>query len=686
MMRIVMVELLNWASFRGTHVFNFSTEKKLNGYAIFGINSRGKTSFTNAIEWAMYGEAWTKPIIDSNRKEIRKLRPLVSSSEEDSPLLNCTAYREGEYDLMARITFNHKGKRWILARVAAPNSGDIQTDRDMAVSLILHCKDDDDIFTDSEAQDHINTILPKDIRRFFFIDGESVNEYRALISSTEENLEIRKNIEDILNFPILKRGITDLNSISKEYMDDLSKLATDTKTNRRLKGKIEILDGDLKALEGLKKTAEKNKETASKDIKKLEEKLKNHTSTEGLIERRKGVEKQLILSQSNLEDTYKSRRRENVDLWLYLLQPTLNKKLKKLEPELKQLSETTYEISSLNNRKNYLEGVLANEENPCPTCHQLPLPRDAQEHKEDVGKLKNIEEKLKRMEEIISSQRESSKLYNKLQEFTTRNRINLIIESEDNIGTRLGEIEQLEEEKKEVDRLLKGIDEKEINVLNKKLKSLREGKAAQVSKINRHQQDIDYVVSERSAHARKLMGSDGSDESSILSKKVAFLKWIEELWETVLDDYTQQAKTKIEERATETFRALTNNPQGYDSLQLNKGFGLKILDSKGYAVPAPSPGAQQVSAISLIDALGRTSDIEFPILFDTPGASIDQEHRDNIIKHFWSKRDVQLIILAHSGEFRPDEVEKENKNLLARTWELDFDKGINSTIVTPRVM
>ena len=103
-------------------------------------------------------------------------------------------------------------------------------------------------------------------------------------------------------------------------------------------------------------------------------------------------------------------------------------------------------------------------------------------------------------------------------------------------------------------------------------------------------------------------------------------------------------------------------------------------------VPAPSPGAQQVAAISLIDALRRTSDIEFPILFDTPGASIDQEHRDNIVKHFWAKRDVQLVILAHSGEFRPDEVEKQNKKLLARTWELGFDDGINSTIVTPRLV
>jgi DNA sulfur modification protein DndD len=158
------------------------------------------------------------------------------------------------------------------------------------------------------------------------------------------------------------------------------------------------------------------------------------------------------------------------------------------------------------------------------------------------------------------------------------------------------------------------------------------------------------------------------------------------LWSTVTNEYTQETRVVIEKRATETFRLLTNNPKGYNKLELNSGFGVKILDSDGYVVPAPSPGAQQVVAISLIDALRQTSDIEFPILFDTPGASIDKVHRDKIIKHFWSKRDEQLIILAHSGEFRPDEVEKENKELLARTWQLDFNSGINSTVVTPRLV
>ena len=93
----------------------------------------------------------------------------------------------------------------------------------------------------------------------------------------------------------------------------------------------------------------------------------------------------------------------------------------------------------------------------------------------------------------------------------------------------------------------------------------------------------------------------------------------------------------------------------------------------------------QVAAISLIDALGTMSDIEFPILFDTPGASIDQTHRENIVKHYWTERDSQFVIIPSSGEYRMDEVEVAYDHLLARTWELDFDDKSNKTKVINRV-
>ena len=271
------------------------------------------------------------------------------------------------------------------------------------------------------------------------------------------------------------------------------------------------------------------------------------------------------------------------------------------------------------------------------------------------------------------------------QEFNTSNRIELTLEYEQRIGSMKGEIEELQSEQETISSMLDGLDDKEINKLKGELNKVESSINAKEAAVVRIKNQIEVLVSEKASLSRDLIGTDGSLETQVLRKKINTLESITKLWDIVQDIYAQDTRLVIQKRATETFKQLTNNPEGYDRLELNSGFGLKIIDADGYVIPAPSPGAQQVVAISLIDALRQTSDIDFPIIFDTPGASIDKEHRDNIISHFWSKRDTQFVILASSGEFRPDEVEKDNKELLAKTWEIDFISGINSTVITRRL-
>ena len=685
-MRIVMVELLNWASYRGEHVFNFYSKSGKNGYSIFGENSRGKTSFTDAIQWAMYGEAWTKAIINSKNIEIKKKRPLISSDETMNPLLNTYAFQEGEFDLRVRITFDHEGARWTLTRVACEEKNNPRTDKDMRTYLTLYNKEKDEVLDKNLAQDYINTLLPKDIRRFFFIDGESVNEYRALIASTEENLEIRKNIEDILNFPILKKGIIDLQDVKKIYIDEMAKLAKDTKRNRKLREGIDnynVLIDEIQ-LEIIATTKENNKWV--KIVTDLEQKIQVHSGSGELIERRRSGQLQRTQKQKELTDSYVQRKRENRDLWLYILEPSLNKVIKNIQPKINKSSEIRHEISSFRNKISYLQNVLKEENLPCSQCGAKPHKRDKKGRREDEENISRMENEVIILEAELTSLDEIKDLNLNLQSYKARSRVDIIFEIEEKLGDIKGRLRNLEDEKEEIDKLLDGINESEIIDLNNELNTSRNSLAYQKNRLINLENELQEHNFERSKKNRDLIGSDGSTESKNIQKKIDILQWVENIWASVLDDYAENTRLLVQKRATDTFMNLTNNPEGYSGLGLNKGFGLRILDSKGRPVASPSPGAQQVAAVSLIDALGQTSDIEFPILFDTPGASIDQQHRDNIIQHFWSKRDVQLIILAHSGEFRPEEVEEKHQSLLARTWELKFDSGANTTTVIPRVI
>lgn len=682
-MRLIKVELNNWASYKGWHEFDFSTKNNRNGYAIFGNNSRGKTSFSDAIKWAMYGEVFSKAVMGSDGKEIRTKRPLVSKNQEDNPLLNVHSFRAGEFDFMVRITFTHEGQEWILARVVAPDSPLVESDKNLDTYVML--KSESKVYENNEAEQFIFNILPKDINKFFFIDGESVNEYRALIANTEQNLEIRKNIEDILNFPILSKGIIDLKSVTGDYLTELTKVSKDTKKNRLRREKIEGLTKSINESTKILKTEEKELTKYKKLHSEIEIKLGMHEETEKLIERQRGNRKLIEAAQSRLKQTYTDLKNENKYLWLYLLQPQLKKRIKKIAPELEKLSDIRYQISQLNQRLKFLHDAHKGEKIPCATCKRLPEPRDKKQKEIELNEIKEINENISSLNEELENHKQISDLYNSLQEFNTSNRIELTLEYEQRIGSMKGEIEELQSEQETISSMLDGLDDKEINKLKGELNKVESSINAKEAAVVRIKNQIELLVSEKASLSRDLIGTDGSLETQVLRKKIKTLESITKLWDLVQDSYAQDTRLVIQKRATETFKQLTNNPEGYDRLELNSGFGLKIIDADGYVIPAPSPGAQQVVAISLIDALRQTSDIDFPIIFDTPGASIDKEHRDNIISHFWSKRDTQFVILASSGEFRPHEVEKDNKELLAKTWEIDFISGINSTVITRRL-
>lgn len=682
-MRLISVEMLNWASYKGWHKFDFFTPSNRNGYAIFGNNSRGKTSFSDAIKWAMYGEAYTKPIMGSDGKEYREKRPILSAKQEDNPLLNVHAFREGEFDLVVRIQFVHEKVVWTLARVIAPDSP--LQESDFVIDDYISLASDSQHYEGKEAQDFILQILPKDINKFFFIDGESVNEYRALIANTEQNLEIRRNIEDILNFPILTKGLLDFEEIRKMYTSQLARLSSDTKRNRKLREKIDALSKIIKDAEENVKIAEEELTGLIENHRRIEQKLSTYKEAENLIEKSRGVQRLSEATSKSLIQTKKDLRRENKDLWIYMLQGKLSKEIQRISPGLDKISEIRYEVSQLKQRQKYLCDAHEGESIPCATCLRLPEPRDAKQKLAEEEELRSIDEKIESLVASLEDHKKTSELYNALQRFNTIDRYNVLEEYESRIGELSGELGELFLEKKKLDGLLEDIDNEEIENLKKEMNQLDLQITKKETHIDRLRRHIEDKSSEKSSYSRDLIGDDGSKGTAVLNKKIEFVGNLEKLWNHVSDNYAQETRVVIEKRATETFKELTNNPEGYDRLELNSGFGLKIIDAEGYVIPAPSPGAQQVVAISLIDALRQTSDIEFPIIFDTPGASIDQDHRDNIIKHFWSKRDTQFVILASSGEFRPDEVENEYAHLLAKTWEIDFDNGVNSTTIKKRL-
>ena len=697
-LRLRYVELYNWTSYWNApigeegstpHCFDFNSKSGKNGFVIFGENSRGKSSFTDAIQWLLFGKAWTKPVSSDGGNTVKKtLRPLVGHPENKTfPLLNTTSFLEENFNFFVTAIFDMDGDIYQLIRTASPKEEGlvVEDDDDMDVTIQIKNASTKELWRGDAAKDFINSqILPEKLSRFFFLDGESVTDYRTLIASSEENIELRRNIEDILNFPILKKGISDFGQVKNGILDEFTSNTKSTTKNKKLLTRINVIKNDIEKIGISDKANKKLKQQKKEAILKLETKMSEFGSAEQIIIDRDKEQVRLEGKESRLSELYDDRKRDNQDLWISILQKSVKDEIHDLQPEIEKRKGLEENIRIQKTRLKYLKNLSLDEKIPCETCEQLPIARSKKQIKKDDIEKGKVRDQLDELDVLITNNDVLQKK-SRLEKYKAYIRVNFTAQKE-RINLVNGEIDDIKEKMTDYQTAIDDIDEEEVAGVREQIKNL-EGELADCrAKERSDSKEIEILNIEKSEKNRRVIEAGGDVLLKKLEAKIELVEWFEKIWTQALDRFSQECRTKVEISASDIFKQLTNNPEGFSRIILNESFGLTVLDSNELPVQNPTPGMMQVAAISLIDALGLMSNIEFPILFDTPGQSIDQGHRNNIIEHYWKERATQFIIIPSSGEFRADEVETQYNDLIARTWELDFDSKENKTTVKNRVM
>jgi len=111
-------------------------------------------------------------------------------------------------------------------------------------------------------------------------------------------------------------------------------------------------------------------------------------------------------------------------------------------------------------------------------------------------------------------------------------------------------------------------------------------------------------------------------------------------------------------------------------------FDVELIDDKQHAISrkALSAGEKQIYAISILEALGKTSGKKLPIIIDTPLGRLDSKHRDKLIEHYFPEASHQVIILSTDTEI--DESYFNNKHFndaVSHAFEIQFDGATKSS-------
>lgn len=205
------IELENFRQFRGQQRIDLGTSRDRNVTVVYGANGAGKTSLLNAFTWVLYKQC--TPGFE---------RPDHLLNEE---ALNAAAVGE-EVAATVRLEFEHEGRKYEVARTTsykknAEGGGDKVKDATPSVS-----------FTDEDGEYHnrdttfagtVGEVLPERLHRFFFFDGERIEQ----LVKPDAYAEIEEAIKGILGLQVVENAIKHTDEARKDLERELRDFGTD---------------------------------------------------------------------------------------------------------------------------------------------------------------------------------------------------------------------------------------------------------------------------------------------------------------------------------------------------------------------------------------------------------------------------------------------------------------------------
>jgi DNA sulfur modification protein DndD len=628
---------------------------------IHGENMSGKTSFLNAVRWALYGYAKDR---SGKRMQVRKL-------------INDDAFREGQRRVSVKLHIRSRSgeaivlRRQMQAKMGVPEAV-LDTDFDEVMSIEV----DGDVRPQSRFDDIVNSLMPEDISRFFLFDGELLNEYEDLVRDESEvsARKVKQSIEMILGVPAARQGRDDVRAlregVDRRYRSEAKKDSTAADAAEQSEVLVSTRDGLVRDRDALAVQLE----AAETELRGLEGELKQYDALRDDAVRLEGLRTSIEECGQRRADLLAQRRSHVADLWRDALAPRLHHEIERLELELSEIDRALTDLRYAEHRLADLQEAAAVK--TCKTCGQA-MPE------ESMAKIRaDMAETARRVETLTANA--SPERYQELHGTIKHLRDIAPAGVEKTVAQIEREMGQL--------TLDRHRHEKNASLLVERLKDVDEGLIAEYvrkrTKLLRH---IAQINVETSALEQQISDADSAiadlkrrlKEQDLpalrqLKAELEIYEALEALFGAAIEELIEELRAEVEREASAIFQTLTTD-QSYSGLRINAQYGLTILDRDGRDVLVRSAGAEQVVALSLIGALNRLAIRKGPVIMDTPFGRLDTKHRANILR-FVPTLAEQVVLLVHGGEIDRERDLKEIAGRIDEEYMIDHVSSSQSVI------
>lgn len=653
----------NYLTIENYKSFQFPTKLEFpqneNGKSIFlvgGMNGAGKTSVMEAVNICLYGERADAIYKTINHKELAKGNAFVNFELEFETDTNETV---------------------LVKRTWSANACESPLAKDLLEKLTV-VKDGRSVSVQNKEmwQDYINTTIPKSITQFFFFDGEKIQEIAA---DDHSEVRLKDSLEAALGIQYISRLAEDVIYLKQEERknfveisdEDINFKESELKKEQR---KLQNKKDDLADFQGQLEEFKKQKEDAQNRFRSI---FSIDPESSEVIKQKEKKRIQLSTQSGQLDSQIKQLIEQHLP-WAMA-----GKLFSSFKEQIEKEHNAQRGKFFSENAPELTRQIVHVIDNPRPLTGNPLTDSQKNEIQQRLLALFSDSNNSGKVVKILNlSERDTAKVLNKIDE----------IEQSDVL-----QLHDLIAQKQEVDDEISNIQsslQSRNNSQNERelfdsLQNTMESCQIQIGRltvtINNHQEENNIIE----GHIRdiELELNKLYDRHNSSREKANFIEECDAIANMLNTYIVKLRKNKIQllrEKTFEMYLRLSSKSDLVKSIDIDeKTYEMTIKDKNGNIMRKSglSAGEKEVFAISLLWGLAQTSQLNLPIIIDTPLSRLDSVHRDNIVRQYFPNAADQIIILSTDTEVDSNYFKNLEPNLSGAA-RLEFNKNQELTTVT----
>jgi DNA sulfur modification protein DndD len=623
-MKFRKLTIENYKSFQFPTTIEFPDSSE--GKCIFligGMNGAGKTSVMEGVNICLYGAKPDFIYKFINRKELAKGNAYVS------------------FELILETDDNEEiqiKRSWSAGTVDGPKVKDLE-------EKLVVVKDGKRVTVQNKEmwQDYINATVPKGITQFFFFDGEKIQEIAA---DDHSEVRLKNSLEVALGIQYISRLSGDILHIKQEERKNFVEISDediDFKESelKREKAKLGKKHSEREELNG-----ELDRFKAENEEAKIRFQSAFNSEPESIDETRQRERKRIqFLGKKGQLDLQIKNLLEKYLPWALsgkLFQP-IRKQIEgeRNQTALRAIGDQANELAqSIVSAVDYPEPLFSTSLNDIlkDTLHKRVLTVLQADSVSNSTTWLNL------------SDRDAARILNKMEE----------IEQSEILFLRdlFSEQEELDQEIRKLDVNTMGVASDSEKQLFTDLQQQMESCQNQIGRLTVKIQNLneDIIVIENRIREIELELGKLYDKHHLSKEKVDFIKECDTIANLLNAFIIKLRKNKIhllQEKTFGMYKLLSSRSGLIKDLRIDeKTYEITINDRNGHEMKKSglSAGEKEIFAVSLLWGLAQTSQLNLPIIIDTPLSRLDSVHRDNIVNNYFPNAAEQVIILSTDTE------------------------------------